>query len=41
MNEMQNDQVVAQFRWKYQLLMPEMDERRRRQWAAAEAREPG
>ena len=33
--------VVAQIRRKYQRLSPEMDERRRRQWAAAEARELG
>jgi transposase len=38
---MQNDQTVARIRRKYQLLVPEMDERRRRQWAAAEARELG
>jgi Rhodopirellula transposase DDE domain len=38
---MRNDQTIAQIRRKYQLLVPEMDERRRRQWAAAEARELG
>src|SRR3954454_2789631 len=41
MTEMRNDQAVVQIRRKYQLLVPEMDERRRRQWAAAEARELG
>jgi hypothetical protein len=41
MTGMQNDQAVDQIRRKYQLLVPEMDERRRRQWAAAEARELG
>ncbi len=38
---MRNDQTIAQIRRKYQLLVPELDERRRRQWAAAEARELG
>src|SRR5947209_2996149 len=38
---MQDDQTIARIRRKYQLLVPEMDERRRRQWAAAEARELG
>lgn len=33
--------VVEQVRRKYRLLWPEMDERMRRQWAAAEARELG
>jgi hypothetical protein len=33
--------AVARIRRKYRLLSPEMDERRRRQWAAAEAREWG
>jgi Rhodopirellula transposase DDE domain len=33
--------VIAQIRRKYQMLLPEMDERLRRQWAAAEARELG
>jgi len=38
---MQDAQVIARIRRKYQLLVPEMDERMRRQWAAAEARELG
>ena len=38
---MQDTQTLARIRRKYQLLVPEMDERRRRQWAAAEARELG
>jgi Rhodopirellula transposase DDE domain len=38
---MQNDQTVARIRRKDPLLVAEMDERRRRQWAAAEAREWG
>src|SRR3954454_4031653 len=38
---MSNAQTVAQIRRKYQMLLPEMDERLRRQWAAAEARELG
>jgi transposase len=38
---MKDDPTIAQIRRKYQLLIPEMDERRRRQWAAAEARELG
>jgi hypothetical protein len=38
---MRNDHTIAQIRRKYQLLVPELDERRRRQWAAAEARELG
>jgi len=38
---MNNAQTVARIQRKYQLLLPEMDERRRRQWAAAEARELG
>lgn len=33
--------ATARIRQKYRLLSPEMDERRRRQWAAAEAREWG
>jgi Rhodopirellula transposase DDE domain len=33
--------AVARIRRKYRLLSPEMDERRRRQWAAAEARDCG
>jgi transposase len=38
---MNNAQTIARIQRKYQLLLPEMDERRRRQWAAAEARELG
>jgi transposase len=38
---MQDAEIIAGMRRKYQLLAPEMDERRRRQWAAAEARELG
>jgi len=38
---MQDAQIVARIQRKYQLLVPEMDERMRRQWAAAEARELG
>jgi hypothetical protein len=38
---MKNAQTIARIQRKYQLLLPEMDERRRRQWAAAEARELG
>jgi hypothetical protein len=38
---MQDAQVVARIRRKYRALEPELDERRRRQWAAAEARELG
>jgi transposase len=38
---MQDAEIIAGMRRKYQLLAPEMDERRRRQWAAAEAREFG
>src|SRR4051812_47025318 len=38
---MKDTQTVAKVRQKYQLLLPEMDERRRRQWAAAEARALG
>jgi len=34
---MQDAQIVERIRRKYHLLRPEMDERRRRQWAAAEA----
>src|SRR5260370_19109185 len=33
--------IIARMRRKYQLLVPEMDERMRRQWAATEAREIG
>jgi hypothetical protein len=38
---MEDTQAVARIQRKYQSLLPEMDERRRRQWAAAEARELG
>jgi hypothetical protein len=38
---MRNDETITRIRRKYQLWVPEMDERRRRQWAAAEARELG
>jgi hypothetical protein len=38
---MQDAQVIARIRRKYRMLAPEMDERRRRQWAASEARELG
>ena len=38
---MQDAQATARIQRKYQLLAPEMDERRRRQWAAAEACELG
>lgn len=38
---MRNDDTIARIQRKYQLLVPEMDERGRRQWAAAEARELG
>ena len=38
---MQDAQSIERIRRKYQLLVPEMDERRRRQWAAVEARELG
>ena len=38
---MKDDPTIARIRRKYHLLIPEMDERRRRQWAAAEARELG
>ena len=34
-------QVIARIRRKYRALVPELDERRRRQWAAAEARALG
>jgi hypothetical protein len=33
--------IIARIRRKYQLLVPEMDERMRRQWAATEARDLG
>ena len=38
---MGNAQLISRIREKYQSLRPEMDERRRRQWAAAEARDLG
>jgi hypothetical protein len=38
---MQDAQLIERIRRKYRVLVPEMDERRRRQWAAAEARELG
>jgi hypothetical protein len=38
---MQDAQRVGRIRRKYRLLVAELDERRRRQWAAAEAREWG
>jgi hypothetical protein len=38
---MEDAQALARIQRKYQSLLPEMDERRRRQWAAAEARELG
>lgn len=38
---MQDAQVIARIRRKYRALKPELDERRRRQWAAAESRELG
>ena len=38
---MQDTEVITRVRRMYQLLEPELDERRRRQWAAAEARELG
>src|SRR5262245_18415729 len=38
---MNHAQTIARIRRKYQMLLPEMDERSRRQWAAAEARELG
>ena len=38
---MQDAQVVARIQTKYRSLEPEMDERLRRQWAAAEARDVG
>jgi hypothetical protein len=38
---MQDAQAIGRIRRKYQSLLPEMDERWRRQWAAAEARELG
>jgi len=38
---MQDAQVIARIRRKYRALEPELDERRRRQWAAAESRDLG
>ena len=38
---MQDAQVLARIQVKYRSLEPELDERRRRQWAAAEARDIG
>jgi hypothetical protein len=38
---MQRTKVIERIRRKYQVLRPEMDERMRRQWAAAEAHELG
>ena len=38
---MRHDETIERIRRKYHLLVPEMDERRRRQWAAAEARDLG
>src|SRR4051795_9856384 len=38
---MEDPQAIARIQRKYRSLLPEMDERRRRQWAAAEARELG
>ena len=38
---MRSNETIARIRRKYHLLVPEMDERRRRQWAAASARELG
>jgi transposase len=38
---MRDAQLIARIRHKYRSLKPEMDERRRRQWAAAEARDLG
>ncbi len=38
---MEDAQTLARIQRKFQSLLPEMDERRRRQWAAAEARELG
>ena len=38
---MQDAQVIARIHAKYRSLKPEMDERMRRQWAAAEARDVG
>ena len=38
---MQDAHIIARIRRKYVLLAPELDERRRRQWAAVESRELG
>jgi hypothetical protein len=38
---MQDAKVIARIRRKYRALEPELDERRRRQWAAAESRDLG
>jgi transposase len=38
---MRNEEMIARIQRKYHLLVSEMDERRRRQWAAAEARDIG
>jgi hypothetical protein len=38
---MQDARIIARIRRKYRALKPELDERRRRQWAAAESRELG
>lgn len=38
---MQDAKVIGRIRRKYGALLPELDERRRRQWAAAEARDLG
>ena len=38
---MQDAKVIARIRRKYRTLEPELDERRRRQWAAAESRDLG
>jgi hypothetical protein len=38
---MQDAQVIVRIRRKYRALKPELDERRRRQWAAAESRDLG
>ena len=38
---MREAKAVTRIRRKYRVVAPELDERRRRQWAAAEAREVG
>ena len=38
---MREPPAVTRLRHKYRVVAPELDERRRRQWAAAEAREIG